>query len=238
MSTATLVVALAAQPAETVVHGKQVLEVFASTNGKDQVPVLLRCVSGSKTAEAMKPKPAGQSLIVAGDLLLENSQPVLFVRSLCDVPSTAYINEVTITGRLAREPRITESNKSASRSVAVNRWNNGEEVTDWFNVRGYGYTMERLVAIPVGSLVLLEGSLDLRTNRDGQPYAEIKARSIHTFERGKGGKASNNLAEGTQGIGYEQADFEGSPDSMPPTPATPRATDRPATDSMPLDWDS
>lgn len=215
MSTATLVVALAAQPADTVAHGKQVLEVFASTNGKDQVPVLLRCVAGSKTAEAMKPKAAGQTMIVAGDLLLENSQPVLFIRTLCDVPADAYVNEVTITGRLAKEARVAESNKSASRSVAVNRWSNGEEVTDWFNVRGYGYTMERLVALPVGSLVAIEGSLDLRTNRDGQPYAEIKGRSIRTFERGKGGKGVTNLAAGTKGIGYEQSDFEGSADSMP-----------------------
>lgn len=238
MSTATLVVALAAHPAETVMHGKQVLEVFASTNGKDQVPVLLRCLSGSKTAEAMKPKSAGQSLIVAGDLLLENSQPVLFVRTLCDVPSTAYVNEVTITGRLAREARIAESNKSASRSIAVNRWSNGEELTDWFNIRGYGYTMERMVALPVGSLVQLEGSLDLRTNRDGQPYAEIKARSIHTFERGKGGRGSSNLAEGTQAIGYEQADFEGSPDSTPRPAPTARLEGSTPTDSMPLDWDS
>lgn len=207
--------ALAAQPADTVAHGKQVLEVFASTNGKDQVPVLLRCVSGSKTAEAMKSKAAGQTLIVAGDLLLENSQPVLFVRTLCDVPADAYVNEVTITGRLAKEARVAESNKSASRSVAINRWNNGEEVTDWFNVRGYGYTMERLVALPVGSLVAIEGSLDLRTNRDGQPYAEIKGRSIRTFERGKGGRAIGNLAAGTKGIGYEQSDFEGSADAMP-----------------------
>ena len=215
MSTATLVVALAAQPADTVAHGKQVLEVFASTNGKDQVPVLLRCVAGSKTAEAMKTKSAGGTLIVAGDLLLENSQPVLFVRTLCDVPADAYVNEVTITGRLAKEARVAESNKSASRSVAVNRWSHGEEVTDWFNVRGYGYTMERLTALPVGSLVAIEGSLDLRTNREGQPYAEVKSRSIRTFERGKGGKGPTNLAAGTKGIGYDHADFEGTADSMP-----------------------
>ncbi len=215
MSTATLVVALAAQPAETVAHGKQVLEVFAATNGKDQVPVLLRCASGSKTAEALKTKTAGQTLIIAGDLLLEDSQTVVFIHTLCDVSPDAYVNQVTVTGRLAKEARVAESNKSASRSLAINRMVNGEEVTDWFTLRGYGYVMDRLISLPVGTLAMVEGTLDLRTNREGKPYSEVKGRSIRAFERGRGSKGSSNPAAGTKAVGYDHEDFVSTADNMP-----------------------
>jgi single-stranded DNA-binding protein len=209
------VVALAAQPAESVAHGKQVLEVFANTTGKDQMPVLLRCAAGSKTAEVLQTKPPGQTLIIAGDLLLEEGQPLIFVRTLCDAPADAYVNEITVTGRLAKEARVAESNKSASRSLAVNRAVKGEEVTDWFNVRGYGYVMDRLVSLPVGTLAMVAGLLEQRTNRDGKPYAEIKARTIRVYERGRGSRGSSNPAAGTKAVGYDHEDFVNAADDMP-----------------------
>ncbi len=215
MSTATLVVALAAQPVDTTSADKQVLEVFAQTNGKDQVSVLLRCGSTSSAADGLKNKQPGNHLIVSGDLTLEDNQPVIFLRSFCEVPADVYINEVTVVGRLAGEAKVTDSNKSARRSIAVNRWNNREETTDWFTVRGYGYQMDKLLSSPKGSLVAITGSIEQRTNRDGEPYAELKGRNIRVYERGKGDSGVPNMAAGTKAVGYEHKDFENSLDSMP-----------------------
>lgn len=215
MSTATLVVALAAQPVDTTSADKQVLEVFAQTNGKDQVSVLLRCGSTSSAADGLKTKQPGNHLIVSGDLTLEDNQPVIFLRSFCEVPADVYINEVTVVGRLAGEAKVADSNKSARRSIAVSRWNNREEVTDWFTVRGYGYQMDKLLSSPKGSLVAITGSMEQRTNRDGEPYAELKGRNIRVYERGKGDSGAPNMAAGTKAVGYEHKDFENSLDSMP-----------------------
>lgn len=215
MSTATLVVALAASPVDTTSAEKQVLEVFAQTNGKDQVSVLLRCGATSSAADGLRTKQPGTYLIVSGDLILEDSQAVLYLRTLCDVTPEVYVNEVTVVGRLAGEAKVAESSKSARRSVAVNRIVNKEEVTDWFMVRGYGYTMDKLLSAPKGTLVSVAGSLDQRTNRDGQPYTELKGRSIRVHERGKGESSAQNMAAGTKAVGYEHRDFETSLESMP-----------------------
>lgn len=216
MSTATLVVALAAPPVDTLVQGAQCLEVCAATNGSDHIPVLLRCGVNSNAAQGLKDKKAGDHLIVAGDLFLEDNQAVLYIRTHCDTDEKAYVNEVTVVGRLVKEARVAESNKSASRSLAVNRFVKGEEVTDWFNIRGYGVLMERLIKAAKGTLVMVSGSLDQRTNRDGQPYLELKGRNIRVFERGKGGGGANtNMAAGTNAVGYDHASFLGDASDMP-----------------------
>ena len=215
MSTATLVVALAAQPVDTTAADKQVLEVFAQTNGKDQVSVLLRCGSTSSAADGLKSKQAGDHLIVSGDITLEENQPVVFLRSFCEVPPDVYVNEVTVVGRLAGEAKVADSNKSARRSIAVSRWSNGEEITDWFTIRGYGYQMDKLLSAPKGSLVAITGSFEQRTNRDGDPYAELKGRNIRVYERGKGDSTARNMAAGTKAVGYDHKDFESSLDVMP-----------------------
>lgn len=215
MSTATVTVALAAQPADAESHGKQVLEVFAAVNGRDPVNVLLRTATSSRAAEALRPRQAGDILIVTGDLFLEDDQAVLYVRTSCDVPKDCYVNEVCLVGRLAGKPRITDSNKSASRSLAINRRVQGEDVTDWFKIRGYGYMMERLQESPSGSLVLVTGSLDQRTNRDGNPYCEIKGRTVRTFKRGGGGSSGSNPAAGSKAAGYDHEDFANAVNDMP-----------------------
>jgi single-stranded DNA-binding protein len=215
VSTATLVVALAAQPVDTTAADKQVLEVFAQTNGKDQVSVLLRCGATSSAADGLKAKQPGNYLIISGDLTLENNQPVVFLRSFCEVPADVYINEVTVVGRLVGEAKVADSNKSARRSIAVSRWSNGEETTDWFTVRGYGYQMDKLLSAPKGSLVAITGSIEQRTNRDGQPYAELKGRNIRVYERGRGDATAPNMAAGTKAYGYEHKDFDSPLESMP-----------------------
>jgi single-stranded DNA-binding protein len=209
------VVALAAQPVDTTAADKQVLEVFAQTNGKDQVSVLLRCGATSSAADGLKAKQPGNYLIISGDLTLENNQPVVFLRSFCEVPADVYINEVTVVGRLVGEAKVADSNKSARRSIAVSRWSNGEETTDWFTVRGYGYQMDKLLSAPKGSLVAITGSIEQRTNRDGQPYAELKGRNIRVYERGRGDATAPNMAAGTKAYGYEHKDFDSPLESMP-----------------------
>jgi single-stranded DNA-binding protein len=208
-------VALAAQPVDTTAADKQVLEVFAQTNGKDQVSVLLRCGATSSAADGLKAKQPGNYLIISGDLTLENNQPVVFLRSFCEVPADVYINEVTVVGRLVGEAKVADSNKSARRSIAVSRWSNGEETTDWFTVRGYGYQMDKLLSAPKGSLVAITGSIEQRTNRDGQPYAELKGRNIRVYERGRGDATAPNMAAGTKAYGYEHKDFDSPLESMP-----------------------
>jgi len=214
VSTATLVVALAAPPVDTLVHGKQVLEVTAATNGADNIPVLLRCGVDSNAAQGLKPKQAGDHLIIAGDLFLEDGQAVVYLRTLCDTNDQAYVNEITVVGRLANEPRVAESNKSAARSLAVNRRVKGEDVTDWYTIRGYGYMMDRLVNASKGSLAMVSGSLDQRTNREGKPYIELKGRNIRIYEKGKGGGKSN-MAGNTKAVGYDHDSFVNGASDMP-----------------------
>jgi single-stranded DNA-binding protein len=214
VSTATLVVALAAPPVDALANDKQVLEVFAATSGSDQIPVLLRCSADSHAAQGLKSKTTGDYLIVAGDLFLEGDQAVLYCRTYCDTTAEAYVNEVTVVGRLASEARVAESNKSASRSLAVNRRAKGEDVTDWFKIRGYGYLMEKLINTPKGSLVMVAGSLDQRTNREGNPYVEIKGRTIRVHERGKG-SGKRNIAGNTKAVGYDHESFVNAGSDMP-----------------------
>jgi hypothetical protein len=75
--------------------------------------------------------------------------------------------------------------------------------------------MDKLLSSPKGSLVAITGSIEQRTNRDGEPYAELKGRNIRVYERGKGDGAAPNMAAGTKAVGYEHKDFESSLDSMP-----------------------
>jgi single-stranded DNA-binding protein len=214
VSTATLIVALAAHPTGTQAGGKEVLEAFASTVNPDPLSVLLRCPAGSNAAKAFAAKAPGDRLIASGDLILDEAGnlPILYPRVLCDASAEQYLNEVTLVGRIAGEARTTESAKSCSRSLAVNRYVASEELTDWYKVRGFGYAKDKLEAAPKGALVAISGALEQRTNRDGQPYCEIKCRSLRIHGRPKG--ATHNPAAGTSATGYSHEDFSG-PDEMP-----------------------
>ncbi|MGA1172022.1 MAG: hypothetical protein ACO3TN_06865, partial [Aquiluna sp.] len=78
-----------------------------------------------------------------------------------------------------------------------------------------GYQMDKLLSAPKGSLVAITGSFEQRTNRDGDPYAELKGRNIRVYERGKGDGTARNMAAGTKAVGYDHKDFESSLDVMP-----------------------
>lgn len=208
MSTATLVVALAAPPAGIQIGGKEALEAFAATNSRDASKVLLQCHAGSSAAGVFATKQANDLLIVSGDLTLDDSGniPTLYTRVICAAHPDQYLNEINIVGRIAGDAKTTESAKSCSRSVAVNRYIAGEELTDWFKVRGYGYAMDKLAQAPKGALVSISGILEQRTNREGVPYPEIKARMVKVHGKPRGGASSADPSAG-KAAGYSAEDF-------------------------------
>lgn len=211
MTTATLVVALASAPAGIQIGGKEALEAYASIVGREPTALLLQCTATSAAARVLTHKQANDLCLISGDLIFsEDDQPLVYLRVLCDAHADQYLNEVTIVGRIAGEAKVTESAKSCSRSVAVNRFSGGKEHTDWFKVRGFGFSKDRLESIPTGSIVAVAGSLEQRTNRDGNPYCELKARTVKVFAKGKGGTASDPSAG--RAAGYSQEDFSGAND--------------------------
>ena len=83
-----------------------------------------------------------------------------------------------------------------------------EEVPDWFKVRGYGYTMQRLTDIPKGALVEVNGMLTQQTSQKGEHYVEIKSRKIKVHSKSKAGGNSDS-ASGTSAAGYDHEAFTG-----------------------------
>lgn len=210
MSTATLVVALAAPPIGIQIGGKEALEAHAATNGREAANLLLQCLAGSSTANVFSTKQANDVIIVAGDLALDSDgNPLLYTRVICDASRDQYLNEITIVGRVAGEARVSDTGKSCSRSLAVNRYSSGEEHTDWFKIRAYGFAKDKLEACPKGALVSVSGTLEQRLNRDGKPYPEIKARLVKVHGKPKG-TAKADASEG-KATGYSNEDFS-SPD--------------------------
>lgn len=215
MSTATFIVALAAPPVSATSDGKEYLEAFAATSTKDPLQLLLRTTATSNAAKGLIGKQSGDLLIVSGDLSLstDGNTPELFARVICNAKPDQYLNEVVIVGRLATEAKVTSTSKSCSRRVAVNRYSQQQEHTDWFTIRGYGYAMERISSCPKGALVSVSGCLEQRTNRDGQPYCELKVRAFQVHNRAKG--PGGNPAAGTSAQGYAHEDFTGPLEVMP-----------------------
>lgn len=216
MSTATFIVALAAAPAACTINGREVLEVYVTTPTRDPLQLLVRTAAASNPAKGLIGKQAGDRLIVSGDLTLspDGDTPELYARVVCDATAEQYLNEVMLVGRVASDAKVTDSAKSCSRSVAVNRYVKDQEITDWFILRGYGYAMERLSQAPKGALVSVSGCLEQRTNRDGKPYCELKVRDFRVHNRPKG---TANPAAGTSAQGYAHEDFA-------------------SATAMPLDW--
>lgn len=210
MAHSVIAVALAAPPEPSVVNGKEVLEAYATTTGKEPVSLLLRVRNGSTAAAAFATKTTGSHLLASGDLLLsdESGSSVLFMNMFCDAVDKQFINETTVVGRLTGEAKSSPTQKSARRSLAVNRYpSKDQEVTDWYQLRGFGFLMEKLINAPKGSLIEAQGCLEQKTNKDGNQYLELKCRSIRVHNRGKG---QSNPAEGTSASGYDAESFNGS----------------------------
>ena len=228
MTTATLILVLAAPPVQDCKDGIEVLEAFAQVPGNEPVDVVVRAIlgkNGSDAANMLKGKAAGDLIITEGELRLQkDSPPALYVRTVSEGHKDQYINNVLLVGRLAEKCRSTE--KSAARSVGVNRYyrKQGEEKpveeTDWFRIRGFGYQKDKLEKADKGALIEAVGVLSQRTSRTGEGYAEIKLRSLRTHQGSKAGFGADPASG--KAAGYDHDAFTGNNDDEP----------------MPSDWSS
>ena len=221
VSYASVIVALADQPVAIVADGKEFLSAAASIQGSQPVKVSIRARATSSAAKALQAKATGDLLIASGDISLapDDGVPVITATVVCDAHADQYLNEVVIVGRIGSDSRLAESGKSVKRSVAVNRYLKASdsdepvEVTDWYGVRAFGFTKQKLEAASKGSLVQVTGVFDQLTNAKQEAFCEIKARSIrvHKGRRTGGGK---DPAEGTTAAGYDQESFLGEADDI------------------------
>lgn len=204
MTTACVIASLAAEPVVTSSTGRETLESFAQTTSSEPCSFLLRTFPGSRHATFLSSCKAGHLLIIAGDLTLQDDTPIIYAHALCNASPEQYLNEVVLVGRIAGESKVTASGKSASRSLAVNRFVKGEEITDWWKIRGYGeYMLERLNKATKGSLVSVTGCLEQRTSQSQQTYPEIKIRSLKLHGKSKPRTSESNAP------GYSPEDFTG-----------------------------
>jgi single-stranded DNA-binding protein len=219
MSYASLIVALADQPAKRSLDGRELIHVLASIQGSQPVSVALQATPGTASGDALLAKSAGALLLASGEIALidDGNQPLITTRVICDAHPDQYLNEVVIVGNIGGSPRMASSGKSTSRSVAVNRYSrapDSEELvenTDWFRVRGFGFNLDKLERIGKGALVQVTGSFSQMTSSSDDPYCEIRARTIR-IHRSKGG--GGNPAAGTTAVGYDQESYMGSADDI------------------------
>ena len=107
--------------------------------------------------------------------------------TICDATQDQFINDATIVGRLGNDPKASDSGKSVSNSIAVNRWlGKDNKLTDWFKIRGWGYNGEKLQEkFPKGSLVAVNGMIEARRTRQDKLYPELKIRNLTIHASGK-----------------------------------------------------
>lgn len=218
MSYASVIVALADQPVAAIADGKEFITANATILGAQPVNLAIRAYATSSAAKALQGRSSGDLLIASGEVLLNDSgsAPIITAAVLCSAHNDQYLNEVVIVGRIGSESRIAESGKSAKRSVAVNRYFSDPatqervEVTDWYGVRAFGYTKDKLESLQKGSLVQVAGAFDQLTNAKQEAFCEIKARSIRVHRS----RQNANPAAGTSAAGYDQESFQGTPDDI------------------------
>lgn len=218
MSTATLVVDLAAAPVSTTVDNIEMVEVYASIKSGDAIlPVLVRASAASSAAKSLLNAKPNDTALLSGQLSLDDSgnTPLIFAWAYCPATPEQYFNAISLVGRLSGENKLSDKGISCRRSVAVNRFFGGKEHTDWYKIRGYGKRMDQLHNLEKGSLVSVDGVFELRRNRDNDVYFEVKVR--HCQPHGRGKSPGGDMAAGTQAAGFDHADFTGIND-------------------MPLDW--
>jgi hypothetical protein len=152
-------------------------------------------------------------IIASGDPTLDDggSDLILSLRSLSKGYDDQWLNEVSITGRLSGTCKPAD--KSASTSVAINRFSGDEEVTDWFRIRCFGLNRDKLLEAPKGTLVTASGVFEGKLTAEKKPYIEIKTRVLRLHARA----GNHNAAEGKAAAGYATSDFDGS--DAPPMPS-------------------
>lgn len=209
MAYASFTLRMGAPAAPTVAEGHEILEAAAQTTATDPAPLLIRARSGSSVAKSLAEQNADDLIIANGDLYLDpdTGMAILSALQVCRAYPDQYLNNVVLVGRLSGNFKIAE--KSVSTAIAADRYVNREPVTDWFRVRFYGGNAERIQSAPKGSLVTCPGCLESRTNKDGNPYPEIKGRTFRVIRKGRGSAGTApNPAAGTTAAGYDHSDFE------------------------------
>ena len=215
-------VSVGAAPTQVTSHGVESLELLAQVpDPNDPVNLTVRVRAGSKQAELLSTKTAGDLLILSGLLFLEESHPVVTPAVICTATDQQYLNEVVLVGNLSKPGRQTDQTtlRSLGQSRPIRKGDEWEEHTDWFLIRGYSNKnggssiKDRLNDAPKGSLVEVAGTLSQRTSKSHESYVEVKARKFRVHKKGGGGNAPNPAA-GKQVVGYEADAFTGD-DDMP-----------------------
>jgi hypothetical protein len=223
MSYASSIVALSEKVSAFSAEGKDYLQAAAAICGQEPVTILLRAYADSVAAKALAERNPGDRLIVSGEASLQQPDgdvPIITASVVSSAFDDQYLNEVVIVGRIGSDAKDAESGKSTRRSVAVNRFYRSPdpaaqepiEVTDWFSIRAFGFTKDRLTAADVGALVEINGCFTQMTNAEGRPYSEVKARLVRVHRGSKGG---SNPAAGPSAVGYDHESFQGQPDECP-----------------------
>ncbi len=218
MSTAILTVALGSIPTQVVINGQEYLEAPAVASTPEPMEVILRAAlkNSSGPASKFQAKKPDENILVVGALALGEKEtehdgiPIITLSTICNANPDQFINEAMFVGRFSKDGRAAE--KSASRSVAVNRYVAGTQHTDWYRVRGYGNWKERILDYPKGSLAEVLGMLTPQKDSKGKIYTEVKCRRIRIHERTKGGSGAQDPAKDTSASGYEPSAFMGDDD--------------------------
>lgn len=222
MSYASTVVCIGGPPQQLAINGKEFVSAPALITGSNAVKLQIQARADSTAGKFLATKKATDLVIASGDTALDEngSHPVITASVICDAHPDQYLNEIVIVGRIGSEARDAESGKSTKRSIAVNRYQRDPateeivELTDWFGVRAFGFTKQRLQTADKGALVEVTGMIDQLTNAKGEDFCEIKARSIRVHKGRKGGGA--NPASGKAVAGYDSESFMGSEDDFSP----------------------
>lgn len=217
MSYATITAVLADEIGTGTKDGKEIISAACEIPGEVPVKVELSVPATASAVKALREIKVGERLIASGPVQLINkgAQPQITALVVCPATEEQYLNEVIVVGRVGGEPKTTESGKSSKRSVAVNRYRRKpdseevEELTDWHGIRAFGFNKEKLERIKTGSLVMISGALSQMTNAKGEPYCEIKARTITVHKGGKG--KGPDLGDGSKAAGYDADAFMGDP---------------------------
>ena len=104
--------------------------------------------------------------------------------------NTMSVNKAIILGRLGKDPELKQTEKTtiAAFSVATSEKFNGNEVTQWHNVKAFGELANNIAKyFKKGDRIYIEGKITYNTfEKDGkkQTYTDIIAQSF-SFIDGK-----------------------------------------------------
>lgn len=206
MSFATLVVVLDSTARPIGASGD--LEATAHLPGDDPITIHLRAAAQRPTCQRLGELSPGHRLLVSGELGLaaDGNTPILWAHVLCDATEQQYLNEVMLIGRLTAAIRDSGSGKSVCRTLATNNFQvqgpdgEGQEVSTYYQIRGFGWRRERLLQAPKGAAICVLGSLCALTNKAGERYCEVRVRVLRILSRGA--KTESPAGE-TTAVGYD-----------------------------------